>query len=728
MKKEQQSTLPLHAAEVAFSVLVVLWYVLPLLVPAGQWFRPFDLARTLYGAPAARPGAAAIVTLMVWVVPVICLWKIAAFFLEKTLPLLAHPTWLVPVLLNLVSSGFIVALVCVDMIRLASSAAFFSSFPPFTYAVAAIALLYNGYFIVMLIGSMSRRDVAYQQYLEFRRVTEGGQRTVFSAVQRQGIQRKLIITFVPLILVIIVVLAFFLLRDFQRTILAAVTANGQGIVERAASVVKSTPDDTIGLEDYLRAEGKKNDSAAAGTGASFRYNAITVVVKDVAKGAKEGEFLQMSYTAGQSGNAIAEKKTTTIHAPFAATMTETDAAAGTISFLAPALLGKAAQMIGYVQVDYSRAVIYESYFRTQVKVIVIAALFMYISIFLTYLFGRSIVFPILFLRMSVAGIANILTDMIKGKLRPQADKLQYKDWITTRDEIKLLSGEVNHMTTVIRGVIPYISGSTLQAADKGKETSERRNLTLLFTDIRGFTSISETLSPEKVVEMLNHYLDLQATIIHDNNGEVDKFVGDEMMATFKGPKRDMDACKAAIEIRRAMAKEKELAKAQGRESVSIGIGINSGPVVFGSMGARDRKDFTSIGDTVNLAARLEGTNKEYGTKTLLTESVYDKVKDGFLCREIDLVTVKGKTQPVRIYELLQEAKGSSEKLERMKKVFEDSLALYRKQKWAAAEKGLAALAKDYDDDTSKIFLGRVTAFKENPPEKDWDGVFVRTSK
>jgi len=200
------------------------------------------------------------------------------------------------------------------------------------------------------------------------------------------------------------------------------------------------------------------------------------------------------------------------------------------------------------------------------------------------------------------------------------------------------------------------------------------------------------------------------------------------MATFKGPKRDLDACKAAIEIRRGMAREKELARAQGKDAVSIGIGINSGPVVFGSMGAKDRMDFTSIGDTVNLAARLEGTNKEYNTKTLITEAVYAKVKDAFICREVDLVKVKGKSQPARIYELLQDIKGSNEKLERMKKVFEDSLALYRKQKWDAAAKGLAALVKDYKDETSEVFLGRIAAFREAPPGKDWDGVFERTSK
>src|SRR5271169_2969480 len=117
--------------------------------------------------------------------------------------------------------------------------------------------------------------------------------------------------------------------------------------------------------------------------------------------------------------------------------------------------------------------------------------------------------------------------MIKGKLRFSPELLQYNDRVRTRDEIKLLSGEVNHMTTVIRGVIPYVSVSTLKHSERETPTTERKNLTFLFTDIRGFTSISEKLKPDQVVEMLNRYLDLQAGIIQENGGDVDKFVGDE---------------------------------------------------------------------------------------------------------------------------------------------------------------------------------------------------------
>ena len=144
----------------------------------------------------------------------------------------------------------------------------------------------------------------------------------------------------------------------------------------------------------------------------------------------------------------------------------------TYEFLAPVTLSNVS--IGYVMVDYARDVIFEPYFRTQVKVFVIAAIFMYLSIFLIYLFGRAIVFPILFLQMSVNGIATTLSSMIKGKLRISSDLLQYKDRVNTRDEIKLLSNEVGNMATVIRGVIPYISASTSEArgerdADDGAE-------------------------------------------------------------------------------------------------------------------------------------------------------------------------------------------------------------------------------------------------------------------
>ncbi|MCG8572662.1 MAG: adenylate/guanylate cyclase domain-containing protein, partial [Spirochaetes bacterium] len=253
-------------------------------------------------------------------------------------------------------------------------------------------------------------------------------------------------------------------------------------------------------------------------------------------------------------------------------------------------------------------------------------------------------------------------------------------------------------------------------------------MAFLFTDIRGFTTICEGMEPSEVVDILNSYLDLQATIIEENNGDIDKFVGDEMMATFDGPHKELDACRASMQLREAMQKEKDERERTNLKTMSIGIGINTGKVTFGNVGAKERMDFTSIGDTVNLAARLEGANKEYNTKTLISEFVYEKVKDHFICREIDLIQVKGKTRPVIIYEILQIKDKTSKKLQEMKKYFEEGLVRYRKRKWDDAAKYFNKLIEDYSDSTSRVFISRIEHFKNNPPPKKWDGVFTMKVK
>jgi len=714
---KDRSRLAYQATEIAYSVIVIAWYVLPYLLPSVGGYNPLLLANILYGSPPRQPGPWLAITAITWIIPVLCVWKIAAVFLRQRFQFITDPRTSLAILVNVVSSGLVIALLIIHIISFAASARYFEAFHPVTYAILILSLGFDAFSIVALIMSISRRDPFYQEYLTFRRggdSTNGRGEGILSVVPRQGIQSRLILTFVPLILVIIVVLSVVLLGNFKGTIESAVFANAESVTESAATQVKANPTDRIGLDDYFNGASQKNKQAA---GSAFRFNTLSFFRRDV----KAGDFVLWS---GTDPSKVGQRMT--LAQPLTRPERYYDAQSQVWVFQAPVLLSNV--FIGFVMVDYARDVIYEPYFRTQVKVFVIAALFMYASVFLIYLFGRNIVFPILFLRMSVFSIADMLSRMIKGTERVSADLLQYKDRVNTRDEIKLLSNEVNNMTTVIRGVIPYISASTLKHSEREKPTTERKKLTFLFTDIRGFTSISESMTPDKVVQMLNHYLDLQAAVIHANGGEIDKFVGDEIMAMFDGPKKDLNACRASLEIRKAMAQEKELAKAQGREDVSIGIGINTGQVVFGSMGAKERMDFTSIGDTVNLAARLEGTNKEYGTKTLITEAVYEKVKDAILCREIDMVTVKGKTQPVRIYEVLQDSKSAAEKLVKLKSIFESSLELYRKQKWDTAEKGFAALAKDLKDDASKVFLQRIADFRSDPPPRGWDGVFHRTTK
>ena len=717
MKLIEKQKIGFHAAEVVYALLVLLWYVLPAVSPSLGGFNPLKLAGILYGSPPAETGAWAVVSVLVYALPVICVWKIASFFLDSIVPIAADPDRLISIILNLVSSGIVIALIVLHLVSQAHSPAYFAALPAFTYAVAAISIVYNGFFIIQLIASDSRRDATYREYLEFRRTTSEA-KGVLSAVQRQGIQRKLILTFVPLILIIILVLAFFLLRDFSNTIIAAVNANGQSLAERVANGVKSSPGDSIYLQDDLfGGEAKKNATAAA-QASPYRFKTLSFFQHLKPAGFIVAASTNPMLLKGKEVNDLI--LTEPIH--------RYNAATESYEFLAPVILGIDKKYYGYVMVDYARDVIYEPFFRTQVKVFVIAALFMYAAIFLTYLFGRNIVFPILFLRMSVNSIADKLSSMTKGKLRFSSELLQYNDRVKTHDEIKLLSGEVNHMTTVIRGVIPYISQSTLKAAGQQAPASSNKELACLFTDIRGFTEMSESMTPDKVVEMLNHYLEIETSIIHANEGDVDKYVGDAMFARFDGRRKELNACKAGLEIRRAMSEEARKAREANQRQIDIGIGINAGDVTFGSVGAQDRKDFTAIGDNVNLASRLESLNKAYHVKSLISDSVYEKVKDDFLCREVDLVAVKGKAEAVRVYEIIREKTGATERDERFKKLFETSLGLYRKQKWDSAEKGFAASLKEFDDETSSVFLDRIAQLRKNPPPKDWDGDFKMTTK
>ena len=382
------------------------------------------------------------------------------------------------------------------------------------------------------------------------------------------------------------------------------------------------------------------------------------------------------------------------------------------------------KLMGFSIVTYREEILMRSYFHAQVFVYTMAVMFLYIAIIMALRIADFITNPLLFLKTNVRKTSNTLEEILEGNSKITANQLTYIDSIKTQDETKDLSKEIKNMVGVIRGIIPYISFSTLQAAEKDqKKVSSSRELCFLFTDIRGFTSLCEGKQPKDVVEILNHYLDIEAEIILNNNGDIDKFVGDEMMAFFAGPKKEYNACKAAMEIRAAMRAQQQQALADGSDYISIGIGINTGKVVFGSVGARSRMDFTSIGNTVNLAARLEGANKAYGSKSIITEAVFEKLKDTFICRELDFITVKGKTEPVRIYEILQSKAAATDKLFEIKDLFEKGLTAYRKQDWDKAEEMFHLCNEKYQDLPSIVFIDRIAHFRLNPPPKKWDGVF-----
>ncbi|MBL7664577.1 MAG: adenylate/guanylate cyclase domain-containing protein [Bacteriovoracaceae bacterium] len=260
---------------------------------------------------------------------------------------------------------------------------------------------------------------------------------------------------------------------------------------------------------------------------------------------------------------------------------------------------------------------------------------------------------------------------------------------------------------------------------------ESRYLTILFSDIEGFTTISEKLSPEKLAQVLNIYLTEMSEIVFKNKGTLDKFIGDAIMcfwgAPIEEPNQVFLACKTAIEMQRKNEQLKKRIYEEFGVLIKTRIGINSGTAAVGNMGSQTQFAYTVLGDTVNLAARLEGINKEYGTFTTVSEFTYEKIKDKFLLRKLDLVAVKGKEIPVTIYELIDYLDECDSSMLKRLDLFNDGLkAYFSKDFKLAAQKFSHPDLKD--DACARIYEGRCHYFLQNPPEVTWNGVWIMHTK
>jgi class 3 adenylate cyclase len=706
----KRSSLYLHLAEAGYALLVLAWFIVPLFLNVPGALIPPLLPVSFLGS---APGAIVpflLITCVVFPIPLLAAFKIVAPFLVSRIPSITDPKRIVAIVLDILLSGLVLATLAIHLLKNASGPGYFRLQSILSWAVFVASAVVNMLSVVFLIAALERRDDVYQEYLEFRR--EGQQRdgNPWAALRRPGIQKRLAVTFLPFILAIIVVPAVVLLGDFRRSTLSAAIAGGETLAEQAALAVSGSFRDAGAVDEYFALQARRN------AGAPAPFNAMLFARRNDRTGAYE-------VAAGTDRSRIGTRVNRT-GIPLDRTSWRLSAEGSVYEFTAP--VTRLYNLAGFVAVEYARDTITGPSFRITAKVLIIAVISVYAAVVLLYLFGRNLVHPILYLRMSVNAISRALDGMVKGKARVTPDSLQYKDRVRTQDEVKLLSNEIRGMTAVIRGILPYVSASTLKHAERERPKTERgsnRNLAFLFTDIRGFSSLCEEQRPDQIVKMLNDYLGIQADIITTNGGDIDKFVGDEIVAMFDGPKKELHACRASVEIRSAMARQRELAELASRNVVSIGIGINTGPVVFGSIGAGDRMDFTSIGDTVNLAARLEKANKSYRTGTLISEAVHDKVGGEYLCREIDLLTVKGKRQPVRVFELLQERGKASDRNSEIKRVFEEGLSFYRQKKWGQAEQAFGFLKEKFHDEASEIFLRRIALFKLEAPPRKWDGVF-----
>jgi adenylate cyclase len=267
----------------------------------------------------------------------------------------------------------------------------------------------------------------------------------------------------------------------------------------------------------------------------------------------------------------------------------------------------------------------------------------------------------------------------------------------------------------------------------------KTDITVMFSDIRGFTTISEKLDAQELALFLNEYLSDMTQIVFKHNGTLDKYIGDAVMAfwgaPFEEPDHAVKSCEAALAMMSRVGELQKKWKAEGKPPLEIGIGLNTGVASVGNMGSALRYGYTALGDTVNLTARLEGLNKEYGTHILVNESTYTAAKDsGLLFREVDLIRVKGKLQPAMIYELLPRASArdgeeSGQALEQRIGEFAAARSLYRKRSWLAAQLAFQAILDRWPDDgPSRTYWKRCQEYLFEEPPSGWDGVFTMTRK
>jgi len=354
---------------------------------------------------------------------------------------------------------------------------------------------------------------------------------------------------------------------------------------------------------------------------------------------------------------------------------------------------------------------------------------------------------------SVALLAHRLTQafrrLLDGTRSVEEGHLPAELPVTTRDEVGQLTAAFNKMIGELRAkehikktfgqfLDPRLITRVLGEHAHNGGTAERRVVTVFFSDIKAFSSLSEQLTADVIVRLLNGYFTEVTKIIRDRNGIVDKFIGDAVMAFWTPPfshgdEHAADACLAALAQQAALEQFRhEISNLTGlRRNVPdfrVRMGISTGEVVVGTLGSETTKSYTVIGDTVNVASRLESANKAYGTSILVTEDTLRLAQEAVEARELDLLVVAGKTEPLRVYELLAPAGQLRPELTDLRGLFHEALDAYRAAKWDVADRKLRECLRVVPDDPpSKTFLERVALLQDHPPSA-WNGVWTMDHK
>ena len=336
---------------------------------------------------------------------------------------------------------------------------------------------------------------------------------------------------------------------------------------------------------------------------------------------------------------------------------------------------------------------------------------------------------------NIRKVSEAAVEVEKGVLDVNVD-------VTTRDEVGRLSNSFNQMVEGLRlkerikdtfgkYVDPRIVERLLDEPGLSDLDGNYQEMTILFVDLQGYTSISEKLQPSDLVRLLNLFLEGMTEAVSAHNGVINDFQGDAVMSFWgppfvKGEQHAILASKAALEMIDNFEKFKRKIIADfdldtKTMPLNMRVGISTGMVIVGNIGSSASRKFSVVGDPVNLGARLEGVNKAYGSRVILSERTFELLDDSVFAREIDSIQVKGKTKPSRIYQLLGQKDAD--------KGFSEGLAAYRMQDWVLAEKCFKkCLDLNSEDTVAKTFLGRIKYLNDNPVDSDWDGVWKFETK
>jgi class 3 adenylate cyclase len=365
-----------------------------------------------------------------------------------------------------------------------------------------------------------------------------------------------------------------------------------------------------------------------------------------------------------------------------------------------------------------------------------------ISVILTVL--ASVVGLLFSLFVSV-GITRPVRRLLDGTRAVEAGRLDGSIDVTTRDEIGQLTTAFNNMVEQLRHkellretfgryVDPRVVEGLIDPQSLAASNGERRVMTVLFCDMKGFTSLSEGMTPQGLVKVMNHYLSTMSGPIRSHRGIIDKYIGDAIMAYWGPPFTEHGeqarlACLAAVEMAdRGTALRTELPELLGVRTVpsdcDVRIGVATGEVLVGSIGSEFMMSYTVMGDAVNLASRLENANKIYGSHSLASEPAITAAGDAIEAREIDRLVVAGQTRPEAVFEIIGRAGELTETQRELLARYAEGLAAYRAHRWDDARRAFqAALEAIPGDGPSMAMAQRVENFQTNPPPADWDGAW-----